>query len=306
MTTNKIGDNAYYGSPVVSINKNILRKKPILDRDPQFYNGVPLPSWIELSLIDTCNRSCLFCPKSNDEIAPNTHNKIERSLVDKLYKDLKEINYNGAFSLCGYGEPLLYKDLYYLTSKLSEFGSIEIVTNGDPLTKDKLIELYNSKISTIVISMYDGPEQALKFHDMINESGVNKNFVILRDRWQDSNSVFGDYIGNRAGTVAVGNHQAEVKNFVKKKCFYTAYQIMIDWNGDTFLCPHDWNRRVSMGNIMQKKFIDIWTGNSLTNYRKKLLEGGRNINPCNKCNISGTVHGEKHSAAWNNFYKTKT
>ena len=49
--------------PKITILKNIKRRKPIVDRDPQFYNGYPLPSWIELSLIDTCNRSCSFCPK---------------------------------------------------------------------------------------------------------------------------------------------------------------------------------------------------------------------------------------------------
>ena len=35
-----------------TINKNTNRKKPILDRDPQFHNNVVIPSWIELSLID--------------------------------------------------------------------------------------------------------------------------------------------------------------------------------------------------------------------------------------------------------------
>ena len=53
-------------------------------------------------------------PKSNDEIAPNTYQKMERPLIDKLVKDLREINFEGAFCLCGYGEPLLHKDLDYI------------------------------------------------------------------------------------------------------------------------------------------------------------------------------------------------
>ena len=72
-----------------TISKNIIRKKPILDRDPQFYKKVPLPSWIELSLIDVCNRSCSFCPKSDESIAPNTYQKMERVLIRKLCSDLK-------------------------------------------------------------------------------------------------------------------------------------------------------------------------------------------------------------------------
>ena len=61
--------------PKKTILKNIERKKPILDREPQFYKGVPLPSWIELSLIDACNRSCTFCPKVDPSIAPNITRK---------------------------------------------------------------------------------------------------------------------------------------------------------------------------------------------------------------------------------------
>ena len=96
--------------PKNTIQKNIIRKKPILDRDPQFYQKVPLPSWIELSLIDVCNRTCSFCPKSDESVAPNTYQKMEDVLIEKLCDDLKKIKFEGAFCLCGYGEPLLHKD----------------------------------------------------------------------------------------------------------------------------------------------------------------------------------------------------
>ena len=51
---NKIGHNK---SPVPldpkdTIKKNIKRRKLIVDEGIKFYGGVPLPSWIELSLID--------------------------------------------------------------------------------------------------------------------------------------------------------------------------------------------------------------------------------------------------------------
>ena len=36
-------------------------------------------------------------------------------------------------------------------------------------------------------------------------------------------------------------------------CYYPTYQFLIDWNGDIFLCPQDWQRRVTMGNMMQDK-----------------------------------------------------
>ena len=89
-----------------------------------------------------------------------------------------------------------------------------------------------------------------------------------------------------------------LKVLINKKCYYTSYHTMIDWNGDVFLCPHDWQRRISMGNLMQKAFIDIWNGSLINKYRRNLLCGKRNAKPCSDCNANGTVHGFKHSEAW--------
>ena len=102
---------------------------------------------------------------------------------------------------------------------------------------------------------------------------------------------------NRVGTVSVGN-QPEIKNFTETKCFYTAYQMLIDWNGDVFLCPQDWQRRQTMGNIMQNEIFDIWNGPVLSKYRRRLLSGNRNLSPCNQCNADGMVYGERHFDAW--------
>jgi hypothetical protein len=78
-------------NPKNTIKKNIARRLPIVNENIKFYKGLPLPSWIELSLIDVCNRSCSFCPKSNELVAPNTFQKMSNFLIDKLVKDLKKI-----------------------------------------------------------------------------------------------------------------------------------------------------------------------------------------------------------------------
>tara|TARA_B100000795_G_scaffold136339_1_gene101852 strand:+ start:670 stop:1575 length:906 start_codon:yes stop_codon:yes gene_type:complete len=298
-----IGHNLAKLNPKETIQKNILRKKPILDREPQIYKGVPLPSWIELSLIDVCNRSCSFCPKSDDNIAPNTHQKMERVLIDKLYKNLKDINYEGAFSLCGYGEPLLYHDLDYLIEKLGKLGKIEVVTNGDPLNLKNLKQLYKSKLSQLVISMYDGPEQVIHFTDLMKEANIPDSFYTLRDRWYKGGE-FSDYITNRAGTVQSGK-QIKPEDLKDKRCFYPAYHAQIDWDGNLYLCPHDWQRRNPVGNIMQKDFFEIWNGTALTSFRKMLFAGIRNKLPCASCNCNGKVHGGKHYEAFKkNFNKS--
>jgi len=296
-----IGHNNPPPNTKETIEKNINRKKPILDRDPQFYKGVPLPSYIELSMIDVCNRDCSFCPKSDHSLAPNTYNKMEKPLVEKLIKDLKKINFLCYITMCGYGEPLLHPEVIQISNAIGKDWGIEVVTNGDVLSIEKLKELYKSKITTMVVSMYDGPEQVEKFKKMLTEANVPSDFFVLRDRWYKGEE-FAEYITNRAGTVKSGK-QKEIKNFKDKKCFYPAYHAQIDWNGDMYLCPHDWQRRNPVGNLMQKEFFEIWNGNMLQKYRKMLFEGERKKSPCSECNCDGTIHGNKHYDAWLNSWK---
>jgi len=285
--------------PKTTIRRNLKRRSLIVDKDIKFYKGLPLPTWIELSIIDVCNRTCSFCPKSDDSIAPDTYQKMSRTLIDKLTSDLKKIKYRGSIALCGYGEPLLHKDIYYITKKLSEAASIEIVTNGDVLTSKMLKKLYLSNPSRILISMYDGPEQIVKFKRLIKSAKIPNDFVILRDRWYDKDNNFGVKLTNRTGTIKIGN---QVSKSTHTTCFYPSYQFLIDWNGDVFLCPQDWQRRVTMGNMMQEDIFNIWSGSIMTKYRKELLRGSRKLSPCNSCNAQGTLLGHNHAKIWRNIY----
>ena len=121
-----------------TIKKNLKRRTIIVDDNVYMYKNYPMPTWVELSLIDVCNRACTFCPKVDPSIAPNTYQQMNRNLIDKVHDELKEIKYKGAIALCGYGEPLLHKDISYIVEKLSNVAPVEIITNGDVLTKEKI------------------------------------------------------------------------------------------------------------------------------------------------------------------------
>ena len=283
-----------------TIKQNLSRRVLIVDDKLDFKKNIPIPSWVELSIIDVCNRSCIFCPKSNSSIAPDTYQQMEMTLIKKLTKDLASMKFKGSITLCGYGEPLLHKNINNIVNHLSKVAHVEIVTNGDVLTSKKLKELYESNANKVLISMYDGPAQLIKFKKIIQESNVPDNFVILRDRWFDEKKDFGIKLTNRTGTISIGK-QPELKKY--KKCFYPSYQFLIDWNGDIFLCPQDWQRRVTMGNMMQSNLFNIWTGKILSKYRKKLLAGERDMNPCLSCNAQGTLLGKNHAKAWRKIYK---
>ena len=63
---------------------------------------------------------------------------------------------------------MLHKEYIEITNKLGEIGGVEIITNGDLINEKSLIQLYESKATKVIISLYDGPEQIVKFKE-INE-----------------------------------------------------------------------------------------------------------------------------------------
>ena len=138
--------------------------------------------------------------------------------------------------------------------------------------------------------MYDGPHQIEKFKEMAKKANVPDEMMILRDRWYNADSEFGLKLTNRAGTIKIGN-QKSPKTY--STCFYPTYQFLIDWNGDIFLCPQDWQRRVTMGNMIQDSLFNIWKGKIMTKFRKNLLNGKRCDSPCSACNAEGTLLGSK-------------
>ena len=134
--------------PKQTIKKESVGRSKIGGCCRVLYKGIPKPTWVELSLIDVCNRKCV-CPKSNEDIAPDTYQSMTRNIIDKIHDQLLEINFTGTISLCGYGEPLLHKDIGYIVNKLSKVSKVEIITNGDVLSPKKLQQLFFSNVSKV-------------------------------------------------------------------------------------------------------------------------------------------------------------
>ena len=88
------------------------------------HKDVPLPTWIELSLIDVCNRKCTFCPKVDEKVAPDTYQKMTRK---KTTQDEPVIP-----------QTFTKKDFINSLKFLNEFGMI-ILHDTDPM-EERLIE----------------------------------------------------------------------------------------------------------------------------------------------------------------------
>ena len=51
---------------------------------------------------------------------------MTRAIVDKIHDQLIEMDFNGTISLCGYGEPLLHKDINYIVKNFLTFQKLKL------------------------------------------------------------------------------------------------------------------------------------------------------------------------------------
>jgi radical SAM protein with 4Fe4S-binding SPASM domain len=278
-----------------AMSDNLHRKAKIINVDHLFC-GVPAPRWIDVNITELCNRSCEFCPRVDENLYPNQPLHMSISLAKRIHQQLSEFNFSGVLVLSGYSEPLLHPDLCDLVRTLKPNGSryrLEIVTNGDKLKDNLLQDLYMAGCDYFVVSLYDGPEQISHYENLFLSAKVPVSAYVLRDRWYDADTQYGLKLTNRAGNINKGELSGG-----PAPCYYLAYSMMIDWNGDVLLCVQDWDKRVKYGNLHLQSIWSIWNSSGMMKRRHRLLRGDRGATPCNKCDASGVVHGAVQAAIW--------
>ena len=79
---------------------------------------------------------------------------------------------------------------------------------------------------------------------------------------------------------------------------YPFYQIMIDYNGDVLLCPHDWAKKKILGNINESSIFDLWINEKSQSAKQNLTKKNRLFPPCKTCNVRGDVVGKEMFDNW--------
>ena len=265
----------------------------------QFNNKIlPLPTEIEISESGTCNRVCSFCPRSD----PSFEDKkefISNHLHEKLCSELKDLNYKGTIRYSGFVEPLLDKNIFNLLLMVRKYlpqSNIEMVTNGDPLNLKRLNKLFESGLNKILISAYDGKEEAEKLENLCIEAKLSKEQYIVRNRYYSEEHDFGITLSNRAGLMENAEFKIKkLKEPMKTQCFIPSYTFFLDYQGDVLICPHDWGKKIILGNLKKETFLDIWFSKKALFIRNKLFKSDRTMTPCNICDVTGTFMGEKNA-----------
>lgn len=283
------------------IKDNILSGHNKDDHSPAF-------SLFELNITGFCNRYCKFCPRSDKKTYPNRKEFISDELYSKIINELGAMGYNSIIAYSGFSEPLFHKkieDMIQSARQSCPEARIELYTNGDALNEKKLAALFASGLSSVHISLYDGPEQIEKFLEMRNKAGIKVDQFILRKRYPTKKGGYGLIFSNRAGMVNpefFGTGRLPYP--LKSECFYPFYMMFVDYVGDVVLCSHDWGKKLIVGNLNHESILEVWSGERINTARERLSRRDRCFRPCSECNVKGTLMGKEHFLRWKKHRKT--
>ena len=288
--------------PPVFLDPSIPRKRRIVSAAFSLSSSaIVLPGVVEISESGTCNRSCAFCPRS-DPAYPDIKEFIEPDLLEKLSRQLAEVDFAGLIIFSGFVEPMLDKKIFEkvaLVKGVLPDARIEMITNGDVLTEKNLTRLMESGLSTLLISVYDGPEDAERFQKMCEDAGLAEDQYVIRKRYLPPEKDFGITMSNRGGMMETTEHiRPSLTEPLKETCFYPSYMFFMDYQGDVLLCSHDWGKKTVVGNMKEQDFLDIWLSPTFMAARKQLNRGQRAHPPCRVCDVRGTLMGRDHALGW--------
>ena len=178
-----------------------------------------------------------------------------------------------------------------------------MVTNGDVLNLKRLLKLFEKGLNKLLISVYDSKEDAENFDILCKKANLTKEQYIIRHRYLPPEEDFGITLSNRAGMMK--NAEYTIENPIEplnNPCYIPSYTFFLDYQGDVLMCPHDWGKKMILGNLKNETLKDIWLSKQATFARKQLIRGNRNFEPCKSCDVTGTLIGKKHSKSWKIYY----
>jgi MoaA/NifB/PqqE/SkfB family radical SAM enzyme len=266
------------------------------------------PNWkiehVQVQTISWCNRSCSFCPSQKYE------RKLEIMSFETYQRVLNELallGFSGRFSPYLQGEPLLDKrlpQLVAMASKTLPGARILIQTNGDFLSVDSGLALFEAGLHKLIINCYDDQAGRIsQIHEIVREMArENPDLKYIRGDFyhmirferksqisreiciEDKTSWKTDSQDNWAGNVP---DIVPLKQPLKKSCVRPFSQLYVHYNGNVILCCCDWKGDVVFGNINEASLIDVFSGEIASRYRENLLRKNRRMKLCELCDFHG-------------------
>jgi radical SAM protein with 4Fe4S-binding SPASM domain len=262
---------------------------------------------VQVQTINKCNRSCAFCPS---EKFPRQLKFMSLEIYQRVLAELGSLGFAGRFSPYLQGEPLLdnrLPQLLTLARAALPRAQLLIQTNGDALTVEKGLALFEAGLHKMIINCYEDQAQVARMRNLVTEMLgrqpdlriVNGNLgrMIRPEQGQIRREIaIDDKTWWREDTAENwgGNIPGALGEPLRQSCVRPFQQLYVHANGDVVLCCCDWKGEVVFGNVMQASLSQIFSGPLATRYRQNLAQKNRKMKLCEVCNYRGDFHVREH------------
>ncbi len=256
---------------------------------------------VQVQTINRCNRSCAFCPSRK---FPRKLELMSLETYQRVLDELASLGFSGRFSPYLQGEPLLDKRLPELVARARATlprAKLLIQSNGDALTVEKGLALFEAGLHKLIINCYDDQNQLSRVQGMVREMvgrqsdlrfiqdsfarmirperhGQIKREIAIEDKtWWKADSA-DNWAGNIPGALAEP---------LKKWCFCPFNQLYVHSNGNVVLCCCDWKGEVVFGNLTRQSLSEVYSSAIAARYRENLSKKNRKMKLCEVCDYRG-------------------
>lgn len=281
---------------------------------------VPLESPYVLNIFasNACNLRCVYCVHAldKDELEERYQFKHEIMSMKTFANILPFWKRFKLVSFTGQGEPLLNKELPWMISRAKEYADrVDIVTNGVLLTKELNIELIDSGLDVLRISL-QGVNQdeylqigqrKIDFKKFIYhiadfyEKSRGKCKIYVKIINLSSRLCFYDLFGGITDRMFVeyvkpvyhgvdyskwdmslNTDRRGIEHERRSVCAFPFYSLDVWPNGDVVPCPAI--HKIVMGNVNEMSLNDMWKSDKLKDFRIMHLSKARHYHhQCGVC-----------------------
>jgi radical SAM protein with 4Fe4S-binding SPASM domain len=256
---------------------------------------------VQVQTISWCNRSCAFCPSQK---FPRKLEYMSLETYQRVLDELASLDFSGRFSPYLQGEPLLDNRMPELVARARitlPKAKLLIQTNGDALTVEKGLALFEAGLHKLIINCYENEDQLSRLQDMVRtlvgrqadlrfikgslarmirperHGRIQREIAIENKTWWKADTAE-NWAGNIPGALTEP---------LRKWCFRPFNQLCVHFNGDVVLCCCDWKGEVVFGNLMRASLSEIYSSPIATRYRENLAKKNRNMKLCEVCDYRG-------------------
>ncbi len=230
---------------------------------------------VEIETQTSCNRVCCYCPNSKYS---RPYSRLDLPLLEKIFRELAELNFCGRVSFHFYNEPLLDERLPDIVGRVrSMLPAVRIViySNGDFLDLETFRLLVRCGCDLLLITVQ---ENAVHDNEWIKQLSFQERQRLIYQTHKNPRILY----TNRGGLIP---WIAKPNKPLAVPCTAPATTLVIPASGNVILCYEDYLEKTAMGNLANDTIANIWTSKKFSQLRSRLIDGDRTATElCKSCN----------------------